>query len=53
VELGFLSHPHDARLLQDRRYLDDLARGLAAAALAWQQRADMGIGSENRLIAEP
>jgi N-acetylmuramoyl-L-alanine amidase len=37
VELGHLSNPHDARLLQDRLFLDDLARGLAAAALAWRE----------------
>jgi N-acetylmuramoyl-L-alanine amidase len=52
VELGFLSHPHDARLLQDRRYLDDLARGLAAAALAWGQDRDGLFTTETRRHGE-
>jgi N-acetylmuramoyl-L-alanine amidase len=38
IQLGFLSNPYDAWLLQERFYLDDLARGIAAAALTWQRR---------------
>jgi N-acetylmuramoyl-L-alanine amidase len=40
IQLGFLSNPLDAWLLQERFFLDDLARGIAAATLAWQRRLD-------------
>jgi N-acetylmuramoyl-L-alanine amidase len=36
VELGSLSHPGDARLLQERWFLEELSRSLAGAALAWR-----------------
>lgn len=38
LQLGYLSNPLDAWLLQERFFLDDLARGLAAAVLTWQRR---------------
>jgi N-acetylmuramoyl-L-alanine amidase len=38
AELGFLTNPHDARRLQQRLFLDDLARTLAAAVLAWRRQ---------------
>jgi N-acetylmuramoyl-L-alanine amidase len=38
AELGFLTNPHDARHLQQRLFLDDLARTLAAAVLSWRRQ---------------
>jgi N-acetylmuramoyl-L-alanine amidase len=49
VELGCLSNPHDARLLQQRLFLDDLARGLAGAVLAWQRRLEQAVVPEYRI----
>jgi N-acetylmuramoyl-L-alanine amidase len=40
VDLGFLSNPQDARLLQERFFLEELARGLAGAALSWRGRLE-------------
>jgi N-acetylmuramoyl-L-alanine amidase len=38
AELGFLSNSHDARRLQQRPFLDDLARTLAASVLTWRRQ---------------
>ena len=40
VELGFVSNPLDAWLLQERFFLESLARGIATAALAWRQQLE-------------
>jgi N-acetylmuramoyl-L-alanine amidase len=38
VELGYLSNPLDAWLLQERFFLDTLARGLTLAVLEWRRQ---------------
>jgi N-acetylmuramoyl-L-alanine amidase len=48
VQLGFLSNPLDAWLLQERFFLDDLARGLVAATLTWQRRLDQALAEGRR-----
>ena len=40
IELGFVSNPLDAWLLQERFFLDTLARGITLAALAWRQQME-------------
>jgi len=40
IELGFVSNPLDAWLLQERFFLESLARGIAAAALTWRQQLE-------------
>jgi N-acetylmuramoyl-L-alanine amidase len=48
VQLGYLSNPLDAWLLQERFFLDDLARGLVAATLTWQQQLDHALAPGER-----
>ena len=48
IQLGFLSNPLDAWLLQERFFLDDLARGLVAATLTWQRRLDHALAPGSR-----
>ncbi len=50
LELGFLSNPADARLLQERWFLDDLARGLTASVLAWRDRLLWGTEGDNTAV---
>jgi len=38
VELGFLSHPLEARRLRSASYQEALARGLAQGIAAWRSR---------------
>ena len=40
VELGFVSNPLDAWLLQERFFLETLARGITLAAMAWRQQRE-------------
>jgi N-acetylmuramoyl-L-alanine amidase len=53
VEIGYLSHPSEARLCADAGYRDKMASAIARATLDQQAKGDAGTGPLPRPIYAP
>lgn len=41
IEIGYITHPDDARLLEDESYVEKLCEALAKGILEWKKRDDL------------